>query len=633
MSSDILANLNPEQHRAVTAPEESVLILAGAGSGKTRVLTTRIAWLLEHNLATTGEILAVTFTNKAAKEMLTRLEGMIPYDLRRMWVGTFHGLCNRILRIHAQEAGLPKTFQILDSGDQLSLVKRLMKAANIDVEKTDPKQVVNFINWCKENGLRSSGVSAKDASDLRLGLYQAYERECQKQGVVDFAELLLRCYELLTRNDLVRAHYQKRFRHILVDEFQDTNVLQYRWLKILAGEKLGPNGTSLNAVFAVGDDDQSIYGFRGARPDIMLSFPKQYKSLERVTIGGNYRCTSQILRAATALIRHNKKRYDKKLLAMKGSGELVHVAMYQTPAAQAEAIAKKIQQAMEQGTPPEQIALLFRTARQMNIFSRKFMEYNIPFVMKDSIQNIFEHWVAKDVLSYMKMAMGDRSRNLFLKVANRPKRYLSRAAFTTEPVTFGSLYDYYRDKAYMCERINDLQNDLFAMKQMTPYSAIDYLYHTVGYKNFLAEYAAERGVNVKDWEEIVEEIREDASGYNDFESWFSHIEEYGKQLEERKQKQGRQKSPDDKPGVALMTMHSAKGLEFDIVFIPDANEGMIPYRKSVEDGQIEEERRLMYVAMTRAREHLYLSYVKQRFQKEESPSRFLKEIEKSINFL
>lgn len=264
----------------------------------------------------------------------------------------------------------------------------------------------------------------------------------------------------------------------------------------------------------------------------------------------------------------------------------------------------------------------------MNIFSRKFMEYNIPFVMKDSIQNIFEHWVAKDVLSYMKMAMGDRSRNLFLKVANRPKRYLSRAAFTTEPVTFGSLYDYYRDKSYMCERINDLQNDLFAMKQMTPYSAIDYLYHTVGYKNFLAEYAAERGVNVKDWEEIVEEIREDASGYNDFESWFLHIEDYGKQLEERKQKQGRQKSPDDKPGVALMTMHSAKGLEFDIVFIPDANEGMIPYRKSVEDGQIEEERRLMYVAMTRAREHLFLSYVKQRFQKEESPSRFLKEIEK-----
>ena len=496
----------------------------------------------------------------------------------------------------------------------------------INRAQLNAEEIEKEISRIKGEGIEVENYySASCPEAIFRQIYEGYQSRVQKNHYLDFDDMVCYTYELFRARPDILAGWQKRFRYILIDEFQDINRLQYATIQMLAQPE--------NNLFIVGDDDQSIYGFRGARPDIMLSFPKQYKSLERVTIGGNYRCTSQILRAATALIRHNKKRYDKKLLAMKGSGELVHVAMYQTPAAQAEAIAKKIQQAMEQGTPPEQIALLFRTARQMNIFSRKFMEYNIPFVMKDSIQNIFEHWVAKDVLSYMKMAMGDRSRNLFLKVANRPKRYLSRAAFTTEPVTFGSLYDYYRDKAYMCERINDLQNDLFAMKQMTPYSAIDYLYHTVGYKNFLAEYAAERGVNVKDWEEIVEEIREDASGYNDFESWFSHIEEYGKQLEERKQKQGRQKSPDDKPGVALMTMHSAKGLEFDIVFIPDANEGMIPYRKSVEDGQIEEERRLMYVAMTRAREHLYLSYVKQRFQKEESPSRFLKEIEKSINFL
>ncbi len=265
MSSDLLQSLNPRQLQAVTAPEKSVLILAGAGSGKTRVLTTRIAWLLSEHKAQTGDILAVTFTNKAAKEMLVRLEAILPYDLRRMWVGTFHGLCNRILRTHAQDAGLPKTFQILDSSDQLSMVKRVMKALNIDTESYDPRQVANVINWYKENGMRASHAAGQQGGDeTAVKVYQAYEQQCQREGVVDFAELLLRCYELLDRNEIVRSHYQNRFRHILVDEFQDTNVLQYRWLQMLAGFGRGPGGAPMNAVFAVGDDDQSIYAFRGA---------------------------------------------------------------------------------------------------------------------------------------------------------------------------------------------------------------------------------------------------------------------------------------------------------------------------------------------------------------------------------
>ena len=612
------------QLQAIHHQEGPMMVLAGPGSGKTTVITHRVKYLVEQCGVEPGSILVITFTKAAAQEMRQRFEKLTEGRRLPVSFGTFHAVFFAILkRAYRYDAS-----NIAQDEQRTRIIRELVDKLQMDVEDEAEftSQILSEISLVKGEMMNLDYYYSKNCSEeLFKKLYQGYEKAMVDKGLLDFDDMLVLCYELFTQRKDILAAWQNKYQYILIDEFQDINRLQYATIQMLAQPE--------NNLFIVGDDDQSIYGFRGARPDIMLSFPKQYKSLERVTIGGNYRCTSQILRAATALIRHNKKRYDKKLLAMKGSGELVQVAMYQTPAAQAEAIAKKIQQAMEQGTPPEQIALLFRTARQMNIFSRKFMEYNIPFVMKDSIQNIFEHWVAKDVLSYMKMAMGDRSRNLFLKVANRPKRYLSRAAFTTEPVTFGSLYDYYRDKAYMCERINDLQNDLFAMKQMTPYSAIDYLYHTVGYKNFLAEYAAERGVNVKDWEEIVEEIREDASGYNDFESWFSHIEEYGKQLEERKQKQGRQKSPDDKPGVALMTMHSAKGLEFDIVFIPDANEGMIPYRKSVEDGQIEEERRLMYVAMTRAREHLYLSYVKQRFQKEESPSRFLKEIEKSINFL
>lgn len=280
MPSDLLENLNPKQLEAVTAPEESVLILAGAGSGKTRVLTTRVAWLLEEHLATTSEILAVTFTNKAAKEMVTRLESMLPYDLKRMWIGTFHGLCNRILRRHAEYAGLPKSFQIIDSADQLAMVKRIMKAANVDPERTDPRSVTSFINWMKEQGVRAAHSGSIGGADnsTKVDLYRAYESECQKQGVVDFAELLLRCYELLERNELVRVHYQQRFRHILVDEFQDTNVLQYRWLKLLAGTGLGPDGGALNSVFAVGDDDQSIYAFRGANVGNMTDFIKDFTS-------------------------------------------------------------------------------------------------------------------------------------------------------------------------------------------------------------------------------------------------------------------------------------------------------------------------------------------------------------------
>ena len=282
--SDLLQSLNPRQLQAVTAPEESILILAGAGSGKTRVLTTRIAWLLNEHRASTSEILAVTFTNKAAKEMLVRLETMLPYDLRRMWVGTFHGLCNRILRRHALEAGLPKTFQILDSGDQLSLVKRVMKALNIDTDTCDPRQVQNFINWNKENGIRAARSGAHGADERGVKIYQAYESQCQKEGVVDFAELLLRCYELLDCNEIVRQHYQNRFRHILVDEFQDTNVLQYRWLQMLAGFGRGPGGRPMNAVFAVGDDDQSIYAFRGANVGNMSDFLRDFGVSEPIKL-------------------------------------------------------------------------------------------------------------------------------------------------------------------------------------------------------------------------------------------------------------------------------------------------------------------------------------------------------------
>jgi DNA helicase-2/ATP-dependent DNA helicase PcrA len=358
----------------------------------------------------------------------------------------------------------------------------------------------------------------------------------------------------------------------------------------------------------------------------MLSFPKEYKNAAQVTIGGNYRCTEPVLKAAAALIGHNKKRYGKRLTACKGWGEPVHVTRYPDTLAQADDITEKIRTYAAQGIEWEEMAVLFRTARQMNLFSRKFMEYNIPFVMKDSVQNMFEHWVAKDLLTYVRMAQGGRSRADFLKVCNRPKRYLSRAALTQDPVTFGGLYEYYRDKPYMCERINAWQNDLFAMKQMTPYSAIDYIYNVIGYRDFLLEYGAERNVSTKDWEEIVEEIKEDASGFDTAEHWFAHIDEYGKQLEELHAAERSGGKTEKEHGLAMMTMHGSKGLEFEVVFVPDVNDGVVPYQKAVDEGNLEEERRLLYVAMTRAKEHLHLSYAARRFHKDAEPSRFLEEI-------
>lgn len=609
-----------EQQRAIDHVDGPMMVLAGPGAGKTTVITHRVKQLIETQGVNPAQILVVTFSKAASVEMRERFEKITGGRRYPVRFGTFHSLFFQILRVAYH----------YEAGDILSprLKYRFLEEALMETEYDDIEDRTEFLEEIEKeiSRIKGEGISVENyysancPEGIFRQIYEGYQSRVQKNHYLDFDDMVCYTYELFRARPDILDKWQKRFRYILIDEFQDINRLQYETIQMLAKPE--------NNLFIVGDDDQSIYGFRGARPDIMLSFPRQYKKLKQVTIGGNYRCTSQILRAATTLIGHNKKRFQKKLLAMKGNGDLVRVATYQTPASQAEAIAKKIQKAMEEGTPPQHIALLFRTSRQMNVFSRKFMEYNIPFVMKDSIQNIFEHWVAKDILSYIRLAQGERSRNLFLKIANRPKRYLSRAAFTSDPVSFGNLYDYYRDKAYMCERINDLQNDLFAMKQMTPFSAIDYLMHTVGYQNFLSEYAAERGVNVKDWAEVVEEIREDASAYDSAQEWFDHIEEYEKQLEERKKNQGSHKMQEEKPGVALMTMHSAKGLEFDIVFVPDVNEGMIPYRKSLEDGQIEEERRLMYVAMTRAREQLHLSYVKQRFQKEETPSRFLKEIEK-----
>lgn len=595
--------------------------LRARAPGKTTVITYRVKRLIEEENVDPAQILVVTFSKAASVEMRERFEVITGGGRLPVRFGTFHSLFFQVLRAaYHYEAGdivnplLKRRF----------LEESLMETAYDDVE--DKKEFLDEVEQ-EISRLKGEGTdiehyySVSCPEDIFRQIYKGYQSRIQKNHYLDFDDMVVYAYELFQARPDILAAWQKRFRFILIDEFQDINRLQFATIQMLALPE--------NNLFIVGDDDQSIYGFRGARPDIMLSFPKQYRSLGQATIGGNYRCREQILQAASELISHNRKRYDKKLAAVRGKGDAVHVSQFGSALSQADAVVEKIREYTGRGTEPDEIAVLFRTVRQMNVFARKFMEYNIPFVMKDNVRNLFEHWVARDLRTYMALARGDRSRNNFLKIANRPRRYLSRAAFQEEKISFGQLYEYYRDKPYMCERINTMQNDLFAMKTMTPYSALDYILYVVGYRDFLHGYAAERNVDPKEWEEIADELKEDASAYDTVQEWEAHIEEYSRQLQEqsRHTRPGGQSGHGEKEhGVSLMTMHSSKGLEFDVVFIPDVNEGVVPYQKSVDEGNLEEERRLLYVAMTRAREHLHLSFTKQRFHNAVEPSRFLKEL-------
>ncbi len=609
---------NEQQNAAIKHIEGPFMCLAGPGAGKTTVITHRVRHLIEDAGINPAQILVVTFSRAASLEMRERFEMIMEGKRVPVRFGTFHSLFFEVLKgaygYQAKDIITPR------------LKYRFLEEAILETEYDDIEDKKEFIEEMEKEISRIKGegtdiehyYSAGCPEEIFRQIYRGYQSRVQKNRCLDFDDMVMYAYELFRARPDILERWRKRFRYILIDEFQDINRLQYETIKLLAAPD--------NNLFIVGDDDQSIYGFRGARPDIMLSFPREFPNLRQTAIGSNYRCTSQILRAASKLIGCNKKRYPKKLSALKGRGDMVHAVCYSNAPSQAEAVIQKLQEYRGQGVKTEEIAILFRTARQMNLFSRKMMEYNIPFVMKDVVQNLFDHWVAKDMAAYLKLAGGDRSRKHFLKIANRPKRYLSRGAFREETVSFGSLYEYYRDKPYMCQRIHDLQNDLFALKSMTPYSALDYIDHVMGYREFLQEYGAERGVSAKDWEDILEELKEDAAGFATAQDWFFHMDEYTRELETKKTEPGRGGSGDEPKGAALMTMHGAKGLEFDVVFIPDLNEGIVPYQRAVDGGGIEEERRLLYVAMTRARNQLHLSWIKERFHKPAEPSRFLNEI-------
>ena len=402
--ASFIEKLNPEQKAAVTLPAESALILAGAGSGKTRVLTTRIAWLIEERMASPMEILAVTFTNKAAKEMLTRIEGSIPVNTRGMWVGTFHGLCNRMLRRHFKEAGLPQTFQILDQTDQLSAIKRLMKAHAISADEYPPKEVQNYISSAKEEGLRAKDMTAEFGKKENFAkIYALYEEQCNREGVVDFGELLLRSYELLARNELIRRHYQDRFRFILVDEFQDTNRLQYKWLKLLSGfSPAGVREFDGNCVFAVGDDDQSIYAFRGANVGNMMDFQRDFHIKHLIKLEQNYRSFGHILNAANELIAHNDDRLGKDLWTSSGDGERIRVFRASDDRDEAQYCVQEIREAVGRGVKKHEIAILYRSNAQSRVIEQALVASGIPYRVYGGLR-FFDRAEIKHALAYLRL--------------------------------------------------------------------------------------------------------------------------------------------------------------------------------------------------------------------------------------
>lgn len=608
---------NKEQNEAIMHYEGPAMVLAGPGAGKTYVITNRVKTLIEEYGVAAEKILVVTFSKAAAMEMRERFDAMVEGRRLPVRFGTFHSVFFQILCAAYH-------YEVKDIVTSALKYRFLEEAlGDISYEVEDRREFLENIE--KEiSRVKGDGIdvdcyySIHCPEQVFRDIFNGYQQRLQRHRCLDFDDMVVYTYQLLRAREDILSRWQRQFTHILIDEFQDINHLQYENICMLAEPE--------NNLFIVGDDDQSIYGFRGARPDIMLSFPERFPELKRIVLGVNYRCSTQILTAASRLIGHNRKRYDKALTAHTGRCEGVHISRSKDLVSEADKMVAHIREYHEDRIEYEDMAVLFRTNMQMRILAGKLMEHGIPFFMKEKLTNMFETWMARDILCYVRLAMGNRSRELFLKIANRPVRYLSRAAFSEPEVSFQTLRSYYvrKKQMWMLERLGDFENELRAIGTMSPYAAIHYIRKGIGYDEFLTEYAKERNVKPEDWFDVLDEVQETARDKASLSEWLDFVEGYGETLEElrREQKEvGRETE-----GIRLMTMHGAKGLEFRTVFIPTVNEGISPYRKSIQSGDIEEERRMLYVAMTRAKEHLHLSFVKERFHKAVEPSRFLFEI-------
>ena len=624
MSTSLLSGLNPPQLQAVTLPHQSALILAGAGSGKTRVLTTRIAYLISTGEVSPQGILAVTFTNKAAKEMVMRLSAMLPINTRGMWIGTFHGLCNRLLRAHYREANLPQTFQILDSADQLSAVKRVMKALNVDDEKFPPREMQHFISASKEQGLRAHEVEAYDPYTRRkVEVYAEYDAQCQKEGVVDFSELLLRCHELLVRNTALREHYQQRFKHILVDEFQDTNPLQYQWLKLLAGKN--------NSLFAVGDDDQSIYAFRGAHVGNMQDLLRDFNVASVIKLEQNYRSHGNILDAANTLISNNRNRMGKKLWTSEQGGEKLRVYEAPTDVEEADFIVNEIAHLKSEGMSLSEIALLYRSNAQSRVLEHALVSKGLSYRVYGGLR-FFERQEIKHALAYLRLMENTDDDNALLRVVNFPTRGIGARSIEqlqeAARINNTTLFDAAARAGGKVAGFVGLIESLKSSTQNLPLPEI--IDHVLVHSGLIAHYQNETGAKKREAEERLENLKELLTAATLFvhENEDDSLTSF---LTHASLEAGEHQAGDQEDALHLMTVHAAKGLEFNAVFITGLEEGLFPHQNSQRvDGGLDEERRLMYVAITRARRRLYMSFAQRRMLNGQVnygvPSSFLHEL-------
>ena len=613
-----MSSFTKSQSEAIRHQDGPLLVLAGPGSGKTTVVTKRVQYLVQDCHISPSSILVITFTKAAATEMKERFLRLMeqseekPQGYGNVLFGTFHAVFFNILKL---SYGFTAA-NILREETRYQYMKEIVDRLKLEIDDENEfiSGVLGEISLIKNERISLEHYFSKNcAEDIFRKIFASYEQRKRNARLIDFDDMLSYTWELLTKRPDILGAWQKKFRYILVDEFQDINRLQYDILRLLAQPE--------NNLFIVGDDDQSIYRFRGAKPEIMLNFQKDFPTAGRVLLNDNFRSTRQIVNAAGRVIRKNQSRFAKEITARGGEGPGVRILAFEDQQQECLYLLKEMQEYKKNGGAWQQMAVLYRTNTQPRLLIQKFMEFNVPFRVRDQVPNLFEHWIAKNLFCYIRLACGSKLRKDLLPVLNRPKRYMNRECLNDEIICWEYMMDYYKDKPYVCDKIERLQYDLKMLGRMGPFAAINYIRHVMGCEEYLKEYAEFRRMNAEDLMEVLNELQESARAYKTYDEWFAYMERYKKEMDEMRKRQ-----QEVKEGVHLATMHSSKGLEYDKVFILDAAEGITPYKKAVLDADLEEERRMFYVAMTRAKKELTICWAKKQFSHELTVSRFVEEM-------
>lgn len=612
--------LNRGQDEAIKHGNGPCMVLAPPGSGKTLIVTERTRYLIEESGVRPDQILVITFTRYAAREMKERFERLTAGKNYPVTFGTFHSIFYGILKC-AYGIGANN---LMSEKESSVLLQEVLDQTNIEStpEVEDEEELVREL--LREVGMVKNGLyHLKDfhskylTQDEFAEVFRSYEHQKKELKKFDFDDMLVQCYALFRKKPEILQGWQKRFQYILIDEFQDINRVQYEVIRMLAAPRYN--------LFVVGDDDQSIYGFRGAKPELMLYMKQEFPSLRTISLTVNYRSTEFITGAAARVILHNDTRFYKRVQSFRGRGQNVHVQEVLDEQEEAQYVTEEIQKKLDQGIKPGEIAVLFRAAVQARMISEILSEHRIPFEMRDYVTNFYRHFIVKDMMAYLQLAAGKRDRSLFLTICNRPLRYLARNSMENRQVNFEDLRKFYCDKDWMLDIIDQFDVDVRMMKNMAPYAAIQYIRKKIGYDDFLKEYAEKHQISWKQLMDVMAELEERSKNFKSYDEWEIHIAKYTQELEEQQAKARKIKGERENK-VQLMTIHSSKGLEFEDVFVIHANEGEIPHQKAEKKDEIEEERRLFYVALTRAKNNLCISYITQKNGNSIKPSRFVEEL-------